>query len=401
MKKKLIGAILSFSFLINLTASVTAYATPLEDTLSNKQNQLSESKNSYDTVINKIENMESQIASLDSEIDILSSQISKADEDILELEGQIDILNAQIDEQSERVEYYKNLLKKKVKSSYINNTSETGTYIEILLNSKDIKDFTERFETIKNIITKDKESLDNYNDLKNTLENNKKELDDNKLVLVNKKHDLETKEAQLNATQNEEMRLLEDLNQQKNTYKSEMEQYQVDINKTLLALQQSDVSSGSVGQVIQYGDFTNIDVVNYALSFKGCPYLWGGTGLPLTMANIDGYRGSGHDISNMTGYLGKQAFDCSGLMQYVYNHFGMQITRTTYTQIKQGTSVSMNNLELADLIFFGNTSTGVPDHVGMYIGNGYFVEAPYSGAVVKVSSVSSRHNIIGARRYLS
>ena len=104
---------------------------------------------------------------------------------------------------------------------------------------------------------------------------------------------------------------------------------------------------------------TTNPIVNYAYTFLGTPYLWGGNT--------------------------PSGFDCSGFMQYVYAHFGMQITRTTYTQINQGVPVSKDQLKPGDLIFFGTYDD--PHHVGMYVGRYSYIHSPHTGDVIKISSL--------------
>ncbi|WP_160687261.1 C40 family peptidase [Clostridium sp. C2-6-12] len=103
-----------------------------------------------------------------------------------------------------------------------------------------------------------------------------------------------------------------------------------------------------------------IQVVNYAYKFLGKPYVYGAAG--------------------------PNAFDCSGLTQYVFSHFGINLSRTTYTQVGEGTKVNRNDLKPGDLVFF-NTE-GSTSHVGIYIGNGEFIHAPRTGKPVMVSSLS-------------
>lgn len=84
------------------------------------------------------------------------------------------------------------------------------------------------------------------------------------------------------------------------------------------------------------------------------------------------------------GATGPNTFDCSGFTQYVYKQaVGIDISRTTYTQINQGIVVSQSNLQLGDLVF---TSAG---HVGIYIGNNKIIHAPQTGDVVKTSTIWS------------
>ena len=99
------------------------------------------------------------------------------------------------------------------------------------------------------------------------------------------------------------------------------------------------------------------EIIAYAKTFLGVPYVWGGTS--------------------------PSGFDCSGLVQYVYKQFGYSLPRTTYEQINAGTQVSIDNTRNCDLVFFYNTG-----HVGMYIGNDQFIQAPHTGDVVKISTFS-------------
>ncbi|TAH69825.1 MAG: peptidoglycan endopeptidase [Anaerolineaceae bacterium] len=101
-------------------------------------------------------------------------------------------------------------------------------------------------------------------------------------------------------------------------------------------------------------------IVNYALRFKGNPYVWGGTSLT---------RGA----------------DCSGFTQSVLKNFGIYIPRTSRAQAYGGKRVSMNKIQPGDLIFY--RKRGVVNHVAMYIGNG------------KVIGASSRKEGINIKNY--
>jgi cell wall-associated NlpC family hydrolase len=90
-----------------------------------------------------------------------------------------------------------------------------------------------------------------------------------------------------------------------------------------------------------------------AKSELGVPYLWGGT-------------------SPKTG------FDCSGLMQYAYGRVGIHIPRVAAEQFQVGTPVGLHQLREGDLVFF-KESDGYIHHVGMYVGDGRFIQAPQTG----------------------
>jgi cell wall-associated NlpC family hydrolase len=66
-----------------------------------------------------------------------------------------------------------------------------------------------------------------------------------------------------------------------------------------------------------------------------------------------------------------------------------------------GTFVLRSALQPGDLVFFRDTSTGPISHVGIYIGDGNIIDAPHTGAVIRIDSLSSFAHYAGARRYLS
>lgn len=91
---------------------------------------------------------------------------------------------------------------------------------------------------------------------------------------------------------------------------------------------------------------------------------------------------------------GPTTFDCSGLMMWAYRHVGINLPHFSRAQINVGSRVSRANLEPGDLVFFGSPI----HHVGMYIGGGEFIEAPYTGARVRISSLGNRSDYAGACR---
>ena len=121
---------------------------------------------------------------------------------------------------------------------------------------------------------------------------------------------------------------------------------------------------------------TASDIANFAMSFVGYSYVWGGT-------------------SPSTG------FDCSGLMYYVLTQYGYSMKRVANDQMTQGTAISRDNLQVGDLVFFGYGSYA--NHVGMYIGNGNFVHASTPSTGVRVNSLNETYyntRYIGARRII-
>ena len=106
---------------------------------------------------------------------------------------------------------------------------------------------------------------------------------------------------------------------------------------------------------------TLADLVAEATSHLGTEYVWGGADP-------------------------KTGFDCSSLVQYAYREaLGVDLPRTTYQQWKLGTTVSFDDLRMGDLLFFERD--GDVHHVALYLGDGYYIHAPQTGDVVKVTSM--------------
>jgi len=116
-------------------------------------------------------------------------------------------------------------------------------------------------------------------------------------------------------------------------------------------------------------------VVRKALAYVGTPYTWGG-------------------ISPRTG------FDCSGYVWYVYASSGIGIPRTADAQFAAGQTID-GDPEPGDLVFFQTYDWGA-SHVGIYLGNGWFVQEIRPN--VHLSNFNSpyfRSRYIGARRFIA
>jgi cell wall-associated NlpC family hydrolase len=99
------------------------------------------------------------------------------------------------------------------------------------------------------------------------------------------------------------------------------------------------------------------------------------------------------------GAAGPSAYDCSGLMLAAYRSAGIYLPRVSRAQWSAGPHVGLGDLAPGDLVFFAY-NTGAPStihHVGMYVGGGAMVEAPYTGARVRTASIG-RRDYIGAVR---
>ncbi|MEV0120909.1 C40 family peptidase [Streptomyces sp. NPDC050703] len=98
-------------------------------------------------------------------------------------------------------------------------------------------------------------------------------------------------------------------------------------------------------------------VIDFAEAQIGKPYVWGAAG--------------------------PDSYDCSGLTQDAWKAAGISLPRTTWDQVKVGTTVKTADAEPGDLVFFYDDIS----HVGIYTGDGKMIHAPKPGANVRVESI--------------
>jgi murein DD-endopeptidase len=122
--------------------------------------------------------------------------------------------------------------------------------------------------------------------------------------------------------------------------------------------------------------------MNKLMGQIGKPYRWGGT-------------------SPRTG------FDCSGLVYYAYKDlvkFRIPRTANEMYHLRDARSVDRGELQSGDLVFFRTRGRGTADHVGVYVGNGKFIQSPRSGRDIQITSLSEDYwanHYVGARRVMT
>ena len=103
------------------------------------------------------------------------------------------------------------------------------------------------------------------------------------------------------------------------------------------------------------------------------------------------------------GGNGPSSFDCSGFTKYIYAQFGYTLNRTATDQLQNGVSVSRDELQPGDLVFFKYNTSKPVSHVGIYIGNGEFIHASTNRYMVQIDQMNTGHyaNVfVYARRIL-
>ena len=147
---------------------------------------------------------------------------------------------------------------------------------------------------------------------------------------------------------------------------------------SLTAQQQATIATASVGGSTTSGNVTTTAVaytgptssqadkaVAFAYAQLGKPYVWGATG--------------------------PDSYDCSGLMYAAWGAAGITLPRDTYGEWADLPHIPMSDLQPGDMILYNGES-----HVAMYVGGGYIIDAPHTGAVVEKLPESTSWYAAGA-----
>ena len=293
----------------------------------------SDDSHSINKIIQNVQECDSKIEYKMQKLNDLKEQIFEKEIQIEENERQIELAEEDIEEKDYALSERLNIIQK---NGGIELTPMK--YIDAIFSSKDILDAIQKVHLIskictsdKNLIQEAKDAKDKLNEIKVTIEKEKKELENSKEYLENEIKKLEDDKEKLIDYIKENSDLL-DLN----------------TNNIVPVTLPSDISEQAKSLILE------------SEKYLGIPYLWGGT----TPAG----------------------FDCSGLMQYVFAAEGISIPRISQDQQSFCAKISISQLKPGDLVFNKPSDS---THVGMYIGNDMYIHAPHTGDVVKISQLST------------
>lgn len=402
-------------------------------TFADVEQEVLEAQAQYEEYQNSIDSTTAEVVSLNCEIGELLDEINSAETEVEDLNNSIKNNTMKIESLMKQIDENEKLKGRRLRE--FTKTNSSLSYLSVLFDSNNFNDFLSRMSAVTRLMHLDKEMIESLeedkkqvNALKMELENEKKSVEEllNSLEqdksLVEKKKEqqegilnnlkleqdkfgsevLEVAEIKLLSAQEEMINnggisasamrglvsqleairdnqltmegskskansLIDLANQKANELE---EQERLEQERLAELKRQEEMASPSRGDVIYIPNGSGItgqDIVTYAYNFLGRPYVWGA--------------------------VGPDTFDCSGFTSYVYRHAaGIEITRTTYTQINVGTPVSYSEMQPGDLVFTYNN-----EHVGIYVGGGMYINATYPGSTIRVTPVT---NFYAARRIL-
>ena len=415
MKKKrsLLAGFLSFALIFSICSmffgtKAEAVSKSELNALKQQQEQLAQKKagiqaqadainNEVASQTQKLELLAQQLEVTNQEIEVLSEQIAIYTNSIAEMENEL-----AVDQQKEQ-----DLIEKYRVRVRAMEESGSASYISILLGASSFEDLLGRIDCIKTIMQYDSDLIDKVQEAQVNVQNAKTNMEAEMAAQQQVFSEYQDKQKDLESQKQEAQTVLDSLSKNSAEYAQQLasvKSLQSSINGQISnmedalaeqerlkaeqeAANQIAANNGGGGNSggsggIWYGDSggtgTGQDIVSYAESFLGVPYVYGGTS--------------------------PSGFDCSGLVYYCYRHFGYSVNRTAAGLAYSGTAVSASSLQVGDIILFTSTDGSYVGHTGIYIGGGQFIHAPHTGDVVKISSLSDAYytsHYWGARRVIS
>ncbi|WP_242703814.1 C40 family peptidase [Candidatus Enterococcus moelleringii] len=320
------------SFVIFFGFSLEVQADPKEDTqqtIVELQERLSKLNDEISTSVVQQEDQEKQIATLDQEL-------IEQEKKVTEMNDKLTVLEKEIQE--------------RVRAIQLTDANQKAAFFKVDGWSKMLGSV----KGVEKVQKADAARAKEYTDLVEAISKQQKAL--------------EKKRQEYQAAQD----LLKTTIEKQNASKAELEKELKD-NEALLAQIQEEERQQELAlkaqqeallqQVVLGQNFTTDeeaskkaqDIILSAKQYLGVPYVWGGT----TPAG----------------------FDCSGLMQWVFAQNGIGIPRVSQAQQASIKEIPISEVQPGDLVFWGRPA----HHVALYIGEGYFIQAPQPGDVVKIT----------------
>lgn len=342
-----------------LTFAVPALAQPADSTGISSQQA-------------KIESLKAEIASINLASEQAVERYNQANTELENTRQQMAKNEKTLTETSVKLETSRDVLEQRLLGVYRGGSL---SILDVILNSSSFSDFLSRFEMLGRISQQDRATIEEF---------------------LKYKAEVEQTQANLDAARQEQEKLVSTLADEKTAVESGLANRQ-----QLLASAEAEVAQ-ALAQQMQQGQINTPrgqeivaespaappapeddspddsstgadpgydppppppasrgDVVSIAAQYLGVPYVWGGAS--------------------------PSGFDCSGLTMYVYAQVGVSLPHSAEAQYYAGTPVSPSEMAPGDLVFFGNPIS----HVGIYVGGGSMIHAPFEGTVVSYGGIGS------------
>lgn len=357
-----------------------------QDKLASINDKIDSLNDEQDIIEEKIDDLNAEIINTMASIGVKEEEIVHKEQEITDKQVQIDQKQAEYEEAKRLQEEQQSCMNVQAKILYENNSS---TLFQVILGGYGLADILNRMDYAEQIFGYGKNKLDEFEATKirvhelwdqlvvekSELEEAKKGLEADKVILEEQKAELDTMLAQKKKESanfdaeikkaKQEAAVAKKLIQQEQKALKKLEQEQARAQ----AMANKEVGPTSYDSIINSANGSDLGkkIAKYGCQFIGNPYVYGGTSLT-------------------------KGADCSGFTYRIYADFGYTLPRTSTAQRSAGVGVSYAEAQPGDLICYSG-------HVGMYIGGGKIVHASNKKSGIKVNNANYRP-ILAVRRII-
>ncbi len=362
--------------------------------LKNAQQKADEAQEAQEGVEEEMEEIDAELVNLITDINLCEETINDKEEEIYRTQLDYDAAVAEKDEQYASMKIRIQFMYEKGDSSYLHMFFGAGNMGDMVNKAKYVE---ELYDYDRKLLTEYEDTVKRVQELWDTLEEDKSELETSKTelqegqaymeeLLAQKKEEYENYSVMLTKAKQEaatytarikqETAQIRKLEEEERKRREEEERKRKEEEERRRKEQEALLADGDAGSEetpkkqetpvpTSSGGGKGQDIANYACKFIGNPYVAGGTSLT-------------------------NGADCSGFVMSVYKNFGINLPRSSYSQSTVGKGVSYSDARPGDVIYYGG-------HVGIYIGNGQIVHASTERTGIKITSATYR-NIVTVRR---
>ncbi|SFM39660.1 N-terminal domain of peptidoglycan hydrolase CwlO-containing protein [Gracilibacillus orientalis] len=371
---------------------------------SDVQSSIDEKEQEIEKIKEELIELNEQILRLDEAIEDNEQMIEETEGEITDVETEVSDLEAKIDKIEQSIEQRNEILKERISSLQENGGS--SSYLEVLLGSTNFVDFVDRVALVHKITQADQDLLESQ-------ENDKLEVEKKKVELDNKLDELEDMKAEYEEMQNQilgQKDQNEDLKEELKEKEEENSEYLDDlkIEDEILANKEKAIKEAEEQQRAQEeaassdgSNQSDDNAIEQYSSNSSTTVSTSGSTVDVVTSVGDKYIGnsvyvfgggrSAYDIAN-------GRFDCSGFVSWAFKQAGISLPASTSGLSSVGSKVSSSDMQPGDLVFFNTYKTN--GHVGIYLGNNKFIGSQSSTgvAVADMSSGYWKSNFSGLVR---
>jgi peptidoglycan DL-endopeptidase CwlO len=320
--------------------------------------------------------LQGQAAAVQAEIQSLDTDLERLTESFNELTVRLNTINSELNDlrrqEQSAIDSYnqrQDAVNKRLTATY---KAGKESLLEVLLATENFGDFVKRLMLITKVALRDQGMAESYISSASDLSSVQKLVEAKKAESLQVRRQLETKQADVEGKLAERQQVLAGLDASTKDVIERERQRQ----ETERLAREAELRTKLAGWQMYDGPLPTTDdavlnqVVETAAAYLGIPYTWGGE----------------HPSTGM---------DCSGFTQYVYKQHGIDLPHYSGYQALTGVEVSPADIKPGDLVAFGDPV----HHVGIYIGEGQFIDAPNFGEVIQIEVLAERNDLTTIRRF--